>query len=232
MQRRAALSLLLPLLFLPAVQAQSTPDARQILAKAKSAAGGTAWDSIKTIYLRGQAKISGIDTNLEDWTDLTTLRHVERAAKGPIKAARGFDGKTFWQQLPPAQQVTTKTDNVISFAYRRSFTFFFPERWEAKFTYQGTRQEQERTFYLVEVSPKNGIPFVMWIDSTTYLLNRTVSSSGVTFTYANYRIVNGVKLPFLIQGPDQILSFEQAQFNLPVTDDLFLVPTLPAPRRR
>jgi hypothetical protein len=66
------------------VQAQAL-DAQQILAKAKQAAGGNAWDKVRSLYSKGKTKISGVEADREEWVDLQRLRFAEKFQYGPEK---------------------------------------------------------------------------------------------------------------------------------------------------
>ncbi|MGA7952162.1 MAG: hypothetical protein WCA07_01460 [Gloeobacterales cyanobacterium] len=78
-----------------AVQAQAL-DAQTILAKAKEAAGGEAWDKVQSLYTKGKTKVYGVDADREEWVDLQRLRYAETLRFLAISGGLGFDGKTAW----------------------------------------------------------------------------------------------------------------------------------------
>ena len=81
----AGLFLLGLLTCLPA--AAAPPCAQEILAKAKQAMGGDAWDAIHTTYSKGKLTTSGLAGQAESWEDNLTGRYVEKYHLGPTSAA-------------------------------------------------------------------------------------------------------------------------------------------------
>jgi hypothetical protein len=78
-----------------AVQAQAL-DAQQVLAKAKQAAGGEAWDKVRSLYSKGKSKVYGVDADREVWVDLLKLRFAEKLKYLAISGGLGFDGTAAW----------------------------------------------------------------------------------------------------------------------------------------
>jgi len=64
-----------------------------ILALAKQASGGKAWDSVKTLYTRAKVSTSGLSGIVESWDDVQTGRYVTTYELGPVHGADGFDGR-------------------------------------------------------------------------------------------------------------------------------------------
>jgi hypothetical protein len=212
------------LLTLP-VAAREPIDAQGILTKAKAAAGGSSWDSLRSLHLRGKIKVMGFDGTLEEWSDLSTLRFARQAQTTLGRAEQGFDGKSLWTKLPfgPLQAVT---DSPISLAYRKTYAYWFPKRWEAQLTALGLQQESNRTFQAVQVSPKEGQPFQLWFDASTYLLDRVILQNGKVITYADYRSVGGVKIAFAVRSPDEEMAIDSAEWNVPLDEKLFQQPAV------
>jgi hypothetical protein len=221
------LLLLLGLMALPV--AAETLNAAQVLAKARQAAGGAAWDQVQSIYAKGKAKVAGFDTDREEWVDLLKVRYAQRFSLGFIKGGLGFDGVTAWGQEPnkPVNNATTGEfySAQVTNAYRRSYAFWFPDRWEAKATYLGEKESEGKKFQVVEMSPQGGKPLELWFDSSTYLLGRSKAQGAPVYvTFNDYRRVEGLLLPFNIKAGDQGNTNEAIALNRPVTDETYQAP--------
>lgn len=214
-----------------AVQAQ-TLDAQQILDKAKQAAGGDAWDKVRTLYSKGKSKISGVDADRDEWIDLQRLRYAEKLHYGPISGGLGFDGKAAWGKEPNKPTVTMSSGDFykgqITSTVLRSYAYWFPKRWETKTEYKGQQADGEKQFQVVQVSPKNGSPIELWFDSKTYLLSRMkgVGAKASLVYLSDYRDVSGVKIPFFLTQKKENgdVKLEEVQVNKLVTNEQYEAP--------
>ena len=50
---------------------------REILARAKEAAGGSAWDSVRGLHSRAKVETGGLSGTAESWEDVRTGRAVQ-----------------------------------------------------------------------------------------------------------------------------------------------------------
>jgi hypothetical protein len=116
--------------------------------------------------------------------------------------------------------------------------YWFPERWEGNIEYFGEKQESNRQFRIIRITPKDGRPFDIWIDATTYLFDRIVEKTAMetrTTFLSDYRQVSGVKVPFFSRSTngeeryDQLGTTEKVEFNVPLKDEMFRMPLPPAP---
>ncbi|MBI3662207.1 MAG: aspartyl protease family protein [Acidobacteria bacterium] len=228
------------LLVAPVAGAQSDP--QQLLAKAKQASGGAAWDAIRSTHTQVKASTGGLNGTGEAREDTRTGRFVDRYQLGPITGAQGFDGKTLWSQDASKQVKVEDGDDerlgAMNDAYRRSLAFWYPERWPAQIESAGEKEENGRKFFVVRITPRGGRPFDIWIDAATYLFDRAVEKAAIetrTSFFSNYREVAGVKVPFasrVTNGEakyDQIVTIEKVEFNVPVEEAAFRMPPPPAP---
>lgn len=72
----------------------------------------------------------------------------------------------------------------------------------AAFACVGERQEGERRFSVVQVTPEGGRPVELWVDAGTHLLDRSIQTTPTareTLRYADYRDVGGSRLPFRLE---------------------------------
>ena len=216
--------------------------ANEILAKSKQAMGGDAWDAIRTTHSVGKLATGGLTGQGESWEDNIAGHYVDRYQLGPASGAEGFDGKIVWSTdtsgQPRLEGGGEERQAAADEAYRRCFAYWFPERWPAQIEYSGEKEEQGKRFYVVRITPKDGRPFDMWIDASTYLIDHTVEKADIetrTNYFSDYRTVNGVKVAFGGRSTngdtkyDQFTTLEKVDYNGPVQEAMFHMPAPPAP---
>jgi len=216
--------------------------AQEVLAKAKQASGGDAWDAIRTTYAKAKLTTSGLSGEAESWEDNLTGKHVEKYQLGPASGADGFDGKVAWSQdssgEPRLEGGENARQGAADEAYRTAMAYWFPQRWPAQIECSGKKEEQGRTFEVLRITPEGGRPFDLWIDSTTYLIDHEVEKADIetrTSYFSDYRTVNAVKVPFAVRSTngdqkyDQFIVAEKIEFNVPVEEARFRMPQPPPP---
>lgn len=202
-------------LLLPATPARAA-DPAEILARAKEAAGGKAWDAVHTLHTRARIATSGLAGPADGWDDLRNGRFVDTYNLGPVTGAGGFDGKAAWTQDASGQ---TRVDDsgdaregTIDEVYRRSLAYWYPERRKAEITDAGDRAEGERAFHVLRIAPAGGRPFEMWIDARTFLIDRivekTANETRTTFL-SDYRDVQGLRLSFASRTTNGEVKYDQ-----------------------
>lgn len=222
---------------LPQVPRAYAEDPASILARAKAASGGKAWNDVKTLYTRVKVSTGGLDGTAESWEDVRTGRFVTTYKLGPVQGADGFDGKVSWTQDSSGQ---TRTDDsgdgregAANDAYRRTLSYWYPERHKAEISYAGSKTEGDRSFHVLRIVPEGGRPFELWMDARTGLADRTVEkTSAVTNTtfVSDYREVGGLRMPFALRITngevkyDQTVAVESVQVNAPVDEARFQMP--------
>src|SRR5664279_4042980 len=72
--------------------ASMPPDPSRVLAEAKAASGGTAWDRMRTQHSNVTITAAGLSGTAERWSDIGTGRSVIRYSVGPIDGVAGYDG--------------------------------------------------------------------------------------------------------------------------------------------
>ena len=216
--------------------------AQGILAKSKQASGGKAWDSIRTTYSKAKIATSGLTGEGESWQDNLTGKYKETYQLGPTSGADGFDGKQVWSQDSSGQPRPEGAENArqgaANEAYRGVMGYWYPERWDAQIECLGEKEDQGKKFEVLEITPKGGRPFQMWIDPTTYLIDHTVEKQDIETRsnyFSDYRTVNGVKVPFTVLSTngdhpyDQHITLESMEFNRPIQAAKFQMPAPPPP---
>lgn len=241
MRKRLTVPLVFVLLLAAALSVDAA-DVKEILARAKQAAGGDAWNRIRTTHTQVKLSASGLTGTGESWEDTETGHFLDRYQLGPVSGANGFDGQIVWSQ-DASKQVRIEGDaeareSNANEAYRRSLAYWFLERWSAAMEYLGEREDQAKRFHVVRIKPKGGRPFDLWVDAETFLFNRTVEKGALetrTVYFSDYRTVDGVKIPFAVRSTngetryDQLITVEIVEFNQAAEAAMFHAPAPPPP---
>jgi len=216
------------------------PAATQILAQSKAASGGDAWNRVHTLRVGGEIETGGLSGTATELDDLRTGRSVSHFDLGPVSGAQGFDGTLGWSVSPggevaPADSPAGKQSSATG-AYQTARAWWFPQRWPAKIMRVGTRKDGGATYQVLDITPRGGRAFELWIDAGTHLIARTVEDTdqaGVRETtyYSDYRTVDGIKLAFhqrYTNGKkqyDTVVQLDKATVNVPVTTADFAMPS-------
>ncbi len=217
-------------------------EAKEILEKSKEASGGGAWDEVTSAHFRMKMSTGGLEGIAEGWEDVISGSNRSRFSLGPISGEEGFDGKVAWRKDTSGQVLLREGDNdregAVNGAYRASLSYWYPNRWPARIEYAGKKTEDERTFHVVTITPEGGRPFDFWIDTETWLIDRTIEQSAIetrTTFLSDYRKVSDVMYPFAMRSTngetryDMFMTIESVEFNIPLEKDLFAMPAPPPP---
>ncbi len=226
----------------PPAGAAGADPASAVLARAKEASGGKAWDAVASRRVRAKLHAGGLDGTAESLEDVRTGRHALHYALGPIRGAQGFDGKTAWSQDASGQSRAEQSEDAqraaANEAYRTALAFWYPERWGAGVDSLGRREEGDRAFDVVRITPNGGRPFELWIDAGSGLFDRVVEAGALevrTTFFSDFREVDGVKVPFGSRSTngdtryDQLVTAESVIFNQPIAEAAFAMPAPPPP---
>jgi hypothetical protein len=176
----------------------------------RSAMGGRGWDGISEIAAHGQATIAGLrgTANFDD--DLVKGRYARRfeiAVMG--SSSEIYDGATIWAQdisggVHPYDSPYARRQAITN-AYLAGRGYLSPHA-EAALDCLGTRVEGTRSETVIRVTPKDGIPAYLAIDTQTHLLSSVGLRAPLersVVSYADYRMIDGVVLPFSISSGTQ-----------------------------
>ena len=222
--------------------AQST-DLETVVQQAKQAAGGSAWDDIRTMHLRFQSTAGGLSGSSEQWIDVPSGRNVTRVSRPPTAGAHGFDGVSAWTQDAAGYSYVFGDEDArqgaVDEAYRLSMAFWFPERGAATLASAPPHHEGEKTYDVVSVTPQGGRPFTIWIDQTTHLIDRFIEQQGEDVQIIrclDYREAQGgIRMPFTVRFGDgeeqweEVNALQAVQVNEPFAPELFSLPANPLP---
>lgn len=235
-----ALGLLLSLSLQIQAQAHAQTDPREILHRNKTASGGAAWDTVKTLHGKARVEVGGMAGTAESWEDVLAGHFVDTFEIGPITGAEGYDGTKKWSRDESGEVTLSDAGDAregsVNEAWRRSLSHWFPERRPARpaqITADGERREGERSFHVLRIVPEGGRPFEMWIDAATFLTDRIVEKEAVqtrTTFFSDYREVQGLRLPFRLRVSngetqyDQLVTYESYEINPAIEAARFEVP--------
>ncbi len=207
------------LLVLVAASCSSLAEADQkgagIIAAAKTATGGNAWDAIHIYHDTGRLLLrSGEAGQYEFWTDLQSLKTRNRSVGkfGPHFTI--FDGQAAYQStnpnFEPRRELDVKT--MRAGAYLGCFGFFFPNRFEAEFRFDGTRTDHGVSYDVVRVYPKGMDSIDVWVDRRSHRIFRLVHGQNHT-DLSDYRQVGTVTVPFIAGDDDYTLQADSIVFE-------------------
>lgn len=174
----------------------------KILADARNACGGAAWDRIAGWHERGRISIPGhAEGSYEEWSAITSLAMAMRTEPGgaPVNHV-GTDGTISWRVLPggavDAGPPTGPSRLHLRDAYLSNFAYFQPVRFPATVTAGDPRTIGATVYDVVSLRPGGVEAFDLWIDRTSHRVARIVVGNQVA-ELRNYRSVSGVCAPTL-----------------------------------
>jgi hypothetical protein len=213
---------LTPLLLLLAaaacsLSAESDHKGAEIIAAAKSATGGSAWDAIHIWHETGHALLSsGEASRYEHWADLPSLKTRNASVQGSELHYSIFDGEAAYEStsgnFEPRSALDVKT--MRGGAYIACFGFFFPNRFPASFRFDGTRTDHGVPYDVVTVAPRGLDSIDVWVDQKSHRLFRVVYAGGQFHTdLSDYRTVGAITVPFLSIDNDATIQTDSIAFE-------------------
>jgi len=228
--------------------------AAEIVAKNVAARGGLdAWRNVETMVWIGHiesahAPLPSMQFKLEQKRPNKTRLQINALGD---KSVRVFDGAQGWK-LRPARgrpEVQPYTPQELKFAQAGHGIDGPLIDYAAKgnrVTLESVDEIGDRKAYHLNVRRAKGSNEDVWVDTKTYLdirYDRMADGPAgalrrVSATYADYRTVEGLQIPFLIEtpgGPGKTpdkMQIETVVLNAPLDDSTFENPAAPHPRNR
>lgn len=214
-----------------------TPDPVAVLAAAKAASGGVAWDALRSQHSEVRLAAAGAEGSVQRWNDILTGQSVLHYSIGTLQGAAGFDGKVAWTQegteAPKVETSAAARELAANASYRDRLAFWYPDRAAARIAYKERAESDGRKFDVVSITPEGGRTFEFWIGADTSLIERLVErEADVTRTeyYTDRRDVQGVKFPFHVRTTrgdpkfDETVDVQKMAFNEPLAGVAFGMP--------
>jgi hypothetical protein len=182
-----------------------------ILSAVKRAMGGAQWDRVRTLHAQGAFQIGDLDGNYESWLDLRHLysyrdERVSNPVFGAIRSTTGWNGRVSWSADHTGDVCVADSEearhNAAASVYLDAFAYLLTGAPAAKLRFKGALSADGERFQVVQVSPRDALPFELWVDAETNLIRRVVTVTGVDRTvtvFSDFRPVEGLILPFQVQ---------------------------------
>jgi hypothetical protein len=224
-----------------AASAADPADVATVLAQMRQASGGDAWTPIRALHSVTNSVSGGEVTLREHWEDVVSGRYAVSAAGTGGPTQIGFDGVTTWCRGRSGIPYTLgDVDSGLVAAdesFRVARAWWFRDRHDATIARLGVRSENGRSFDVLSVTPEGGRAFEAWIDRSTHLLARTDEQQAedrVVTSYADYRAVKGVMIPFTVRTGDgndarfdAVETVQSVEINPAIPDTRYAIPALP-----
>jgi hypothetical protein len=196
------------------------------MAQMRAAAGGTNWTHAAEVVADGRVAVSGLDGTARFADGQVRGRFAQRfqlAVAGPNAAI--YDGTTLWSLdvgggVRPLGSPYARRESLTD-AYLARRGYLRDDR-DATVTCVGDRTQGARTLTVMHVEPRGGLPVELAVDRRTHLLAsasvRTPLETTI-FAYADYRIVNGIELPFTLtagtaEAPTDSYAFHVSRYDV------------------
>jgi outer membrane lipoprotein-sorting protein len=237
------------LLFTAAVSAQTVDE---LIAKTAVARGGLAkLRAVQTVRLTGNFESGGMQAGFVEVAKRPNQLRRDITIQG-MTLIQAYDGHTGWQIVP----FTGKTDpEVMTGDDLKSIQeeadtdgpLLDYKLKGNKIELVGKEKVAGRDAYNLKVTLSNGTVRNIFLDAETLLTTKTTGKAtrggmelSIESSLSDYREANGIMVPFTVQvqvqggdGQSQKITFDKVEFNVPVDDAVFIMPTpkpAPAPK--
>jgi len=221
----------------------------EIIARNFQAHGGIAKaKAIKSVRITGNFDAGGIQGKFTQVFKRPSNIRLDATIQG-VTITQAYDGQSGWQIIPFTGQNTPAAmsgDDLKQIQEEADFDGPLMDYKQKGIAVQliGKEKVDGADAYHLHVTLKNGDVRDLYLDATTFLMSKMVGkivAQGTPTTretkVSDYRDVEGVKFPFSsaqqsLDGliPDQKVTIEKIELNVPVEDSLFKMPApTPAP---
>ncbi len=178
--------------------------ANRLLAVSLDSLGGKdAVERIRSISSISEVELlgTGLKGSIESYTLKPCLSRTT-VTLGSLIIEQGYDGNRIWliDQNGKLQyrRDTGSVRDQVSACLMENFGYLFPE---SGFTaeYAGLDTLDGTACHVIDILPDGGSPCKLLLDSSTFLMKSLFldnSEGGVEQVYSDYRVIEGVKLPF------------------------------------
>lgn len=237
--RALATTLLLLVLAAPSAVAR---DVQMVVEQSKAAAGGAALDDLKAIRITYRLRQAGLEGTGTTLTDVLTGRTVTRFKLGPMTGGEGYDGRRAWFQdtagIVTIPEGGDRRAQTVSAQYRNALAYWYPGRTVPTQVAFRVQLFRGRIKEALEIAPQGGLPFELWFDAQTKMLDRVIEVGATetrTTVYEDYRPIGGLLVAHRIRTSNAAAAFgaervvTKVELNPAVADADFAVPPPPKP---
>jgi hypothetical protein len=195
-----------------------------IIARAKAAAGGPAWDRLQGWHERGAIERGGVTIDYEAWRGLDRPAALDQVSADGEWRTQGYDGRSTWS-IDSSGSVTADTSAAALAeaernAYFSMYGYFFRDRFAAEWRWIGARAVKSGAYDVIEVKPQGAGPMDLWVDRRTHLVTAVVDADPAHPTISmlgEFHLVEGVLLPFVVMqsagaGPASVRHIRSYDF--------------------
>lgn len=179
----------------------------RLLAEARAACGGAAWDRLAGWHERGRITSGGRSVGTyEAWSAITSLgMAVRNDAGGAVTSYAGFDGATYWRMRPTGGVDVGSDATIVRLrardAYLSNFAYFLPGRFPATLAEVGPKTLGRVAYDIVAVTPRGAEGFELWLDHASHRVARIVIAGQIA-ELSGYRDFAGVCAPTTLVQTD------------------------------
>jgi outer membrane lipoprotein-sorting protein len=210
--------------------------AADILEKMIEAQGGRkVLENIKDTTLSGSAEAMGVSMTVTMYTKEPNKMRRDIGAAG-MSITEAFDGEIAWQIGMSSQKPSEETGKMAADAKTDAQGYaaiLHPEKYGITYVLKGKEKIEGKDYFVLEQTVPGGTPKTQYVDTETYLIYKTVTTSinakGVaekeeTFM-SDYKKVDGVMIAHSLTnhrgGESMKLTFTKVSFNMGLEDSLF-----------
>lgn len=203
MKRLFAASLLIWGVLLPwSPAAQAAATAAEVLQQARAASGGTRWNAVAQIELRGTMSVGDLHGTYNELVSLRDARRVASYDLSVLAGAEGFDGSVPWHSDAAG---LVDVDTSDSGRQRSLATSFISNRRFLDPTLRANEITLKRIdgFDVISIATTGSAPVQLWVDPHTHLVVRSALPESKEETrWLDYRKVGGLLLPHRLESTD------------------------------
>ncbi len=206
----------------------------EILKKHLDALGGKEnLMKVKTQYGEAKMKVGGLEGKSRLWWKEPN-RMRQEAVLSIFKRFIVCDTNNCWmkdQNGKVRELVGYEKEKMYQEIYFETYAYLFPERGKGSIKLMG--EAEEGKYYVVEITPEGGEPRKLFIDRSTYLIDKyeePMDEETVTVFLSDFRAIDGIMTPFKARQTtgkpqyDIYIETEQMLMNPALSDTLFFKP--------
>lgn len=218
MRRSAVAAIVLAALPIAAFSSTAPQTAAAVLARVRAATLFRPLSTVRSVRTTGNLVAVGLRAPYTEIDDVAGERFVQHAGGANfLSGTQGFTGTVSWSQdrsgiVRVDGGESTRLQNVDQ-AYMDAFAYLRPGMGGASATFVGERHDGSKVYDVLEITPAGGSAMTVWVDEATHLIAKLQSTIGIvssTTTYADYRRVSGVEIPFRVASMDSQGNGSQA----------------------